>query len=89
MADKKIMLIAGARPNFLKIAPIARELDKHTDVIDYKIVHTGQHYDRNMSDVFFEELGVRKPDYRLEVGAEVILNRPQKLLLNSRRRIRV
>lgn len=68
MKKKKILLIAGARPNFMKIAPIAREFDKHADSIEYKIVHTGQHYDRNMSDVFFDELGIRQPDYHLEAG---------------------
>jgi UDP-N-acetylglucosamine 2-epimerase (non-hydrolysing) len=62
------MLIAGARPNFMKIAPIAREFDKHPDAIAYKIVHTGQHYDTNMSDVFFKELGIREPDYHLGAG---------------------
>ena len=50
----KIMLIAGARPNFMKIAPIARTFDSRADDIAYKIVHTGQHYDTNMSDVFFQ-----------------------------------
>ncbi|NWH06063.1 non-hydrolyzing UDP-N-acetylglucosamine 2-epimerase [Desulfobacter latus] len=64
----KIMLIAGARPNFMKIAPIARAFDSRADDIAYKIVHTGQHYDTNMSDVFFEELGIRKPDYHLGAG---------------------
>lgn len=59
-----IFLIAGARPNFMKIAPIAREFDKR-DGINYKIVHTGQHYDLNMSDIFFEELSIRQPDYHL------------------------
>ncbi|WP_462271360.1 UDP-N-acetylglucosamine 2-epimerase, partial [Desulfobacter sp.] len=64
----KVMLIAGARPNFMKIAPIARAFDSRTDDITYKIIHTGQHYDTNMSDVFFEELGIRKPDYHLGAG---------------------
>ncbi len=63
----KIFLIAGARPNFMKIAPMARAFDLHPD-LDYKIVHTGQHYDHNMSDVFFQELGIRKPDYHLGAG---------------------
>lgn len=62
------MLIAGARPNFMKIAPIARTFDNRVNQISYKIVHTGQHYDANMSDVFFEELGIRKPDYHLGAG---------------------
>ena len=63
----KIMLIAGARPNFMKIAPIARSFNK-TNEIQYKILHTGQHYDQNMSDIFFEELGIRNPDYHLGAG---------------------
>ncbi len=57
-------LIAGARPNFMKIAPIARAMDAQPH-LRYKIIHTGQHYDRNMSQVFFDELGIRKPDYFL------------------------
>ncbi|MDD9302921.1 MAG: UDP-N-acetylglucosamine 2-epimerase (non-hydrolyzing) [Desulfobacter sp.] len=64
----KIFLIAGARPNFMKIAPIARAFDNCQDQIEYKIVHTGQHYDANMSNVFFEELGIRNPDYHLGAG---------------------
>ena len=63
----KIFLIAGARPNFMKIAPIARAFDNN-DEIQYKIVHTGQHYDQNMSDIFFEELGIKNPDYHLGAG---------------------
>jgi len=66
---KKIFLVAGARPNFMKIAPVARELDRHEKVFAYKIVHTGQHYDYEMSEVFFEELGIREPDYFLGVGS--------------------
>ncbi|MGO9951918.1 MAG: non-hydrolyzing UDP-N-acetylglucosamine 2-epimerase [Dissulfurispiraceae bacterium] len=64
---KKILLVAGARPNFMKIAPIAREL-RATQKFVFRIVHTGQHYDREMSDVFFEELGIPKPDFHLEAG---------------------
>ena len=63
----KIFLIAGARPNFMKIAPIARAFDTNRTVT-YKIIHTGQHYDQNMSDVFFDELGIRTPDYHLGAG---------------------
>ncbi len=63
----KIFLIAGARPNFMKIAPMARVFDACPD-IEYKIIHTGQHYDHNMSDVFFQELGIRKPDFHLGAG---------------------
>ena len=65
---KMIYLVAGARPNFMKLAPLARALDRHANRIAYRIVHTGQHYDREMSDVFFEELGIPKPAYHLEAG---------------------
>ncbi len=65
---KTLYLVAGARPNFMKIAPIVRALQARRDVFDWRIVHTGQHYDREMSDVFFEELGIPKPDFHLEAG---------------------
>lgn len=65
---KTIHLVAGARPNFMKIAPIVRALQARADALDYRIVHTGQHYDREMSDVFFEELGIPKPDFHLDAG---------------------
>jgi UDP-N-acetylglucosamine 2-epimerase (non-hydrolysing) len=65
---KRFAIVAGARPNFMKIAPILRELDKRLDVAT-TLIHTGQHYDRNLSDVFFEELGIRKPDVSLGVGS--------------------
>lgn len=65
---KLIYLVAGARPNFMKIAPIVRALNQRIDRFQYQIVHTGQHYDREMSDVFFDELGIPQPDYHLECG---------------------
>ena len=77
---KKIMLIAGARPNFMKIAPIARAFDNHQDKIAYKIVHTGQHYDANMSDIFFEELGIRQPDYHLGAGGGTHAQQTAKIM---------
>jgi UDP-N-acetylglucosamine 2-epimerase (non-hydrolysing) len=60
-------LPAGARPNFMKVAPLARALRMHGG-LSFKIVHTGQHYDREMSDVFFEELGIPAPDVHLDAG---------------------
>lgn len=64
----KIVLVAGARPNFMKVAPIIRELRKHEDVFDWRLVHTGQHYDHGMSDVFFNELGIPEPHYHMGAG---------------------
>ncbi|MDQ8022614.1 MAG: UDP-N-acetylglucosamine 2-epimerase (non-hydrolyzing) [Moraxellaceae bacterium] len=65
---KSIYLVAGARPNFMKIAPIVRALQARSEAFSYRIVHTGQHYDRDMSDVFFEELGIPQPDHHLDCG---------------------
>ncbi len=67
----KIDLIAGARPNFMKIAPIIdaiRLAQKEGQKIKYRLIHTGQHYDKNMSDSFFEQLGIPQPDINLGAG---------------------
>ena len=64
---KSIYLIAGARPNFMKIAPIVRALQAHGGLA-FKIIHTGQHYDRERNDVFFEELGIPQPDVFMAAG---------------------
>jgi UDP-N-acetylglucosamine 2-epimerase (non-hydrolysing) len=68
------LIVAGARPNFMKIAPIIKELQRRaqhpgTPTLDWKLVHTGQHYDPNMSGVFFEELEIPAPDFSLNVGS--------------------
>ena len=63
-----IHLVAGARPNFMKIAPIVRALQARADRFAWRIVHTGQHHDHAMSEVFFEELGIPPPDHRLGAG---------------------
>ncbi|MBI5617985.1 MAG: UDP-N-acetylglucosamine 2-epimerase (non-hydrolyzing) [Gammaproteobacteria bacterium] len=68
MTKPLISIIAGARPNFMKVAPIIRELSNRRDRFDWELVHTGQHYDRDMSDVFFEELEIPKPNYYLDAG---------------------
>ncbi|HEY6915535.1 MAG TPA: UDP-N-acetylglucosamine 2-epimerase (non-hydrolyzing) [Paludibacter sp.] len=65
---KKIILVVGARPNFMKIAPIMHVLQKNT-VLQPVLVHTGQHYDTQMSGRFFEELNIPAPDINLEVGS--------------------
>lgn len=67
----KITIIAGARPNFMKIAPIIaaiQEKQKQGYDISYRLIHTGQHYDKNMSQSFFEQLGIPEPDANLESG---------------------
>jgi UDP-N-acetylglucosamine 2-epimerase (non-hydrolysing) len=64
----KILNVAGARPNFMKVAPLVHEMNRHPD-IEHKLVHTGQHYDVMMSKVFFDDLGIPAPDVNLEVGA--------------------
>lgn len=66
---KKILVVAGARPNFMKIAPLVNELRKYNKFFHTRILHTGQHYDFDMSDVFFRELNIPKPDIYLNVGS--------------------
>src|SRR3954454_14896897 len=74
MRRLKVLLIAGARPNFMKIAPLIkaiqyRERNGDADAIDWRLVHTGQHYDARMSQIFFAELGIPAPHINLEVGS--------------------
>jgi UDP-N-acetylglucosamine 2-epimerase (non-hydrolysing) len=64
----RIMSIVGARPNMMKVAPLLAEFRRHED-IEPVLVHTGQHYDYSMSQVFFDQLGVPPPDYNLDVGS--------------------
>jgi UDP-N-acetylglucosamine 2-epimerase (non-hydrolysing) len=64
---RTVHLVAGARPNFMKIAPLVRAL-RADGRLDWRLVHTGQHYDRDMSDVFFEELGLPAPDVHFNCG---------------------
>ncbi len=66
----KILHVVGARPNFMKIAPIMREMARYPDQFEQILVHTGQHYDANMSQVFFDELDLPRPDINLEVGSD-------------------
>ena len=91
---KLIDIIAGARPNFMKIAPIIRALEASRQAggqLDYRLVHTGQHYDARMSGDFFTQLGIPAPDVNLEVGSgtqaeqtAAIMIGYEKLLLEKR-----
>lgn len=72
----KLILVVGARPNFMKIAPLLHAIRKHNSLqedgstrFDYLLVHTGQHYDVQMSDAFFRDLNIPDPDVNLEVGS--------------------
>ena len=88
-----IDIIAGARPNFMKIAPIIRALEtRHagSGSLRYRLVHTGQHYDSRLSDTFFEQLGIPAPDVNLEVGSgthaeqtAAIMTRYERLLMDA------
>jgi len=90
----QIDLIAGARPNFMKIAPIIEAIEKAKNDgknINYRLVHTGQHYDKKMSGNFFEELGIPEPHINLEAGSgtqaeqtATIMVRYEKALMENR-----
>jgi UDP-N-acetylglucosamine 2-epimerase (non-hydrolysing) len=76
MSDEiKVLSVVGARPNFMKIAPFIRAISKHNDSpqatvsIEHILVHTGQHYDYQMSQAFFQDLEIPRPDYHLDVGS--------------------
>ena len=80
----KIDLIIGARPNFIKISPIIDALEKKKlkrNDISYRLVHTGQHYDKNMSGSFFEQLGIPLPDVNLECGGGSQSEQTSKIML--------
>ena len=91
---KLIDIIAGARPNFMKIAPIIRAIQGHRKnkgFLDFRLIHTGQHYDAKLSATFFDQLGIPEPKVNLEVGSGTqaeqtagIMIKYEKLLLQSR-----
>jgi UDP-N-acetylglucosamine 2-epimerase (non-hydrolysing) len=65
----RIVNVVGARPNFLRMAPLMTECARHQDRVDPVLVHTGQHCDNNMSKLFFEQWGLPKPDVHLGIGS--------------------
>src|SRR3990172_7336038 len=77
---KTLFLVAGARPNFMKIAPIVRALRAHGGLA-FQIIQTGQHYDRDMNEVFFEELGIPAPDVFMAAGGGSHAQQTGKIML--------
>src|SRR6266480_1204862 len=65
----RVINVVGARPNFMKMAPIIEAMQKYPERFQLLLVHTGQHYDERMSKSFFVDLGMPKPDLNLEVGS--------------------
>src|SRR5438270_8934284 len=65
----RIIYVVGARPNVIKIAPVLDEMRRRSARINPLLVHTGQHYDESMSDSFFEDLQIPRPDINLEIGS--------------------
>ncbi len=90
MKCKKITIVAGARPNFIKIAPIIHSINKanrRSNEIEYRLVHTGQHYDENMSKSFFEQLDIPKPDINLECSGGSQAEQTAAILINFEREL--
>ncbi len=78
---KTLYLVAGARPNFMKIAPLVRALQARGTVLAFKIIHTGQHYDHDLNDVFFDELGIPAPDASLCAGSGTHAQQTAKIMI--------
>jgi len=76
----KIVNVVGARPNFMKIAPLLKEMKKHKEIIPI-LVHTGQHYDYNLSDQLFADLKIPKPDYFLGIGSGSHAEQTAKIMI--------
>ena len=77
---KTVFSVVGARPNFMKVAPIDRALREYQDEIRHVIVHTGQHYDEVMSDLFFKDLQMPEPGYFLGVGSDTHAKQTAKIM---------
>ena len=69
MLKHKVVLIVGARPNFMKSAPLMRALNEASDSFETSLIHTGQHYDHKLSKLFFEELKMPEPTFYLGIGS--------------------
>lgn len=78
--QQKVLVVAGARPNFMKIAPLMRAFNKKRNKFNVKLVHTGQHYDYTMSESFFQDLGIPTPQIHLEVGSATHAGQTAKIM---------
>ncbi len=77
----KVISVVGARPNFMKIAPIHRAFQKHQGAVEHLICHTGQHYDERMSEIFFKDLELPRPDFYLGAGSGTHAEQTAKIML--------
>ena len=77
----KVIHVVGARPNFMKIAPIMAEMERYPDTFEQILVHTGQHYDDNMSKLFFDDLKLPEPDIYLGIGSGTHAQQTAKIML--------
>jgi UDP-N-acetylglucosamine 2-epimerase (non-hydrolysing) len=84
---RKIDLVVGARPNFMKAAPLLRELKRHPDKFRPRLIHTGQHYDPKMSKLFFDDLGMEPPDVFLGVGSGTHAEQTAKIMVEFEKTI--
>ncbi|MFT4100284.1 MAG: UDP-N-acetylglucosamine 2-epimerase (non-hydrolyzing) [Burkholderiaceae bacterium] len=82
-----LTLVAGTRPNFTKVAPLIRALERTQGALQYRLVHTGQHYDRTMNDVFFEELGIPQPHVNLACGGGSHAEQTGRIMVQFEREI--
>lgn len=82
---KKIILVVGARPNFMKSAPLMKELLKYPDKFETLLIHTGQHYDHGLSQLFFDQLKIAKPDIYLGVGSGSHAEQTAKIMVGLER----
>ena len=77
----KIDIIAGARPNFMKISPIIDAMENFKNKINYRLIHTGQHYDKNMSEKIFNDLKIPKPQINLNAGGGSHTEQTTKIMI--------
>ena len=79
MKPMKILNIVGTRPNYIKIAPLIEQMDQSAS-ITYSLIHTGQHYDENMNQIFFDQLGIPSPNINLGVKGDSSIQQVSQIL---------